>query len=195
MAKRYEQLLALIDEVKPRTIVEVGTHRAVRARLMVKRALRYQAQVTYIGYDVFETMDAAFHNAALNGKGIATTARAIKILGQIEGLEYSLIVGDTRRTLHGRAVTADFAFIDGDHRVDAVAGDFEALSQCPVVVFDDYFRPGGVGPVPDLELFGANKVVDALNPQLVEILPVTDECRDGGVSHLAVYRYHGRGRG
>lgn len=187
MAKRYDQLLALIDEARPRIIVEVGTHRAVRARLMIKRALRHRSEVRYIGYDVFETAGPEFHRAALNGKGVATAARAHRVLRNI-GVDYELIVGDTRKTLHGRMVAADFAFIDGDHRVDAIAGDFAALAACRMVVFDDYFRPGGTGTMPDLRCFGANAVVDALNPAQVDVLPIGDVCRDGGLSYLAVVR-------
>ncbi len=188
MAKRYDQLLALIDEVKPEVIVEVGVHRAMRARLMIKRALAHRAAVTYIGYDVFETMGEDFQREALNGKGMAARAAAESVLRRMKRARIKLVVGDTRATLHGKTVKADFVFIDGDHRLECIRGDYAALAGAPVVVFDDYFREGGHAVLPDLALYGANGVVDALDPACVQILPISDDCADGGVSHLAVVR-------
>jgi hypothetical protein len=106
------------------------------------------------------------------------------------GLRFDLIVGDTRQTLHGCEHRADFAFIDGDHRVDAIRGDYAALASCLVVVFDDYYRTDTDGRCPDLDLYGANTVVDTLaaDGASVQILPQGDPCKHGGLSHLAVVR-------
>ena len=184
MAKRYEQMLALIDEIKPRSIIEVGVHRGMRANQLCTQATKYN-DVTYTGFDVFDMMDAEFQEAALNGKGMPSQAVAANRLNRIDRLSYSFVVGDTRDTLHDKPRYADFAFIDGDHRVDAIRGDYEALKSCKVVVFDDYY----VGDnKPDLSLYGANAVVDALPHERVQILPVGDGCKHGGYSHLAVVR-------
>lgn len=196
MAKRYEQMLPLIDELKPRRIIEIGTHRAVRAQILCRRALEHRPDVSYLGYDVFDTMGADFQEAALNGKGEPTKSQALAKLqlveGQSPGFTYKLVVGDTRQTLHGKRQggEGDFAFIDGDHRIDAIRGEYEALADCPVVVFDDYYRVDSAGRVPDLSLYGANAVVDELAARgmNVEILPAADQCKHGGVSHLAVVR-------
>lgn len=188
MAKRYNQLLPLIDEVKPRVIVEVGVHKGIRARLMLKQALRHRSEVTYIGYDVFDTMGKKFQRQALNGKGMVAQVHAERLLETIKGATHSFVVGDTRETLHGHIVDADFAFIDGDHRLEAIRGDFAALRNCRVVVFDDYFREGGTGPMPNIDVYGANRIIESLDPSSVDILPISDDCRDGGVSHLAVVR-------
>jgi hypothetical protein len=184
MAKRYDQMLALIDEIKPTSIIEVGVHRGMRANQLCTQATRYGG-VEYLGFDVFDTMDAEFQEAALNGKGMPSMDVAAGRLKRIDWLKFSFVVGDTRETLHSKPRMADFAFIDGDHRVDAIRGDYEALKSCTVVVFDDYY----VGDdKPDLALYGANAVVDALPTELVEILPVGDKCKHGGYSHLAVVR-------
>jgi hypothetical protein len=189
MAKRYDQMFELIDRVRPATIVEVGVHRGVRGAKLCSRALLHRKRVRYIGYDVFDTVPAAFQEAALNGKGAPSQAQAEERLsGCGRGLAVEMVVGDTRETLHGRQVEADFAFIDGDHRVDAIAGDYAALAGATCVVFDDYYRPDRKGRMPDVELYGANQIVAQLEAQgaRVEILPIGDECKHLGVSHLAV---------
>lgn len=188
MAKRYDQMISLVQKIKPKTIVEVGVHRGMRASKLCRTALELNA-VKYTGYDVFETMGAEFQEAALNGKGEPTEAAARRRLDDIEGkFSYQFVIGDTRDTLHGQDVKADFAFIDGDHRVDAIAGDYDALKNCKCVVFDDFYCLDAQGNLPDLSLYGANKTVDALiaDGREVQILPVGDQCKHGGNSHLAV---------
>ena len=69
--------------------------------------------------------------------------------------------------------------------MDAIRGDYEALKSCRIVVFDDYYIGAGS---PDLNLYGANRIVDAITDAKVEILPIGDRCKHGGLSHLAVVR-------
>jgi hypothetical protein len=83
-------------------------------------------------------------------------------------------------------VEADFAFIDGDHRVEAIAGDYAALRNTRVVTFDDYYLPDAQGKTPDLTKYGANAIVDAITDATVVILPVGDQCKHGGYSRLAL---------
>lgn len=193
MAKRYEQLYPLIKAAKPATIVEVGVHRGMRALMMCEEACGVRKAVRYIGFDVFETMPQSFHDAALNGKGIPqramAEARMQSVSERFPGFSWEFREGDTRDTLHGHKVAADFAFIDGDHRVEAIRGDALGLD-CPLMVFDDYYLAGPDGRLPDLTLYGANVVVDELQAAgaTVELLPVGDVCAHGGVSVLAVVR-------
>lgn len=189
MANRYAQLLALAAQLRPRHIIEVGVHRGIRAAKMCQAA----GAERYTGFDVFDTLPESFQGDALNGKGMVdgTDARRRLDARVARGrFEYELVIGDTRETLHGKPRRADLAFIDGDHRVEAIAGDYAALADCPVVVFDDYYRPDKSGVQPDLEQFGANRTVDALLAagMNVEVLPVGDRCAHGGLSHLAVVR-------
>lgn len=203
MTTRYDQLLHLIDKHKPSTIVEVGVHRGARAVAMTQRALRYWTSVRYIGFDVFETLGQQFQDEALNGKGMPTEAEARRALARVQNqakargqvFDYEFIVGDTRETLHaytGRALPIDqaLAFIDGDHRIDAIRGDYAALEASPIVVFDDYYVPDGRGLTVDLTKYGANAVVDELRAagRQVEILPAADPCKHGGLIKLAVVR-------
>lgn len=187
MAKRYDQMLALIAEVKPKTIVEIGVHRALRANKLCREALKYSDAVHYIGYDVFDTMGEQFQEDALNGKGTPTERQARKVLDAMPtGFSYELIMGDTRETLHGRQVKADFAFIDGDHRVDAIRGDYLAVSGAACVVLDDFYVGGSL----DLSRYGANSLVAQIidGGMKVEILPVADMCNHGAYTKLAVVR-------
>lgn len=185
MAKRYDQLLEIVRQRQPRVIVEVGVHRAVRA---AKMCAQVDGPVHYIGYDVFETMGHQFQEEALNGKGEPTQAEAYdrlkKLQKQKPDFTFEFRVGDTRETLHGQTVKCDLAFIDGDHRIDALLGDFQAID-APIVVLDDFYKPDKRGRIPDLNLFGANAITSVYSGK-VEILPKGDECKHGGLSHLAV---------
>jgi hypothetical protein len=185
VAKRYDQMLPLMKEFRPRVIAEIGVHTALRGATLCKEALQYRKRVHYIGCDIFGLGDAEFQAAALNGKGLPSEAKARERLSSIPGLTFDLVVGDTRETLKGTTLPVDFAFIDGDHRLDAIRSDYEAVKSARCVVFDDYYEDG-----PDLDVYGANRLVDELRTagKRVEILPVGDRCKHGGVSYLAVVR-------
>lgn len=191
MAKRYEQLRDIIAKYKPSSIVEVGVHRAMRGMLMCEWAFGHKSDVSYLGFDVFDTVPDSFHEEALNGKGVPSEAMAAARLQSVQErwpeFKWKFIVGDTRQTLHGSRVKCDLAFIDGDHRVDAIRGDAFALD-CPVMVFDDYYTMGD--SIPDLSVYGANVVVDELVAQgaSVKILPLKDKCAHGGFSNLALVK-------
>lgn len=193
MAKRYDQMEALVAQARPELIVEVGVHRGVRAAKLCRWAIdSHREPVAYTGYDVFDTMDEAFHAAALNGKGEPDREAAEdRLVSVARGgrLSWGFVIGDTRQTLHGTTVVCDFAFIDGDHRVEAIRGDAAALD-CPVMVFDDYYLPGPGGELPDLLLYGANAVVDEYQAAgaSVELLPNRDRCDHGADAVLAVVR-------
>jgi hypothetical protein len=105
MMRRYSQLIRLVSQIKPASIVEVGVHRAIRADAMCREALVHRPDVTYFGFDVFEHETAQFHADALNGKGIPLEAIARGKLSAIAAsfmqFNYRLFVGDTRTTLHG----------------------------------------------------------------------------------------------
>ncbi len=189
MKNRYEHLANLIEEHKPSSIIEVGVHKAYRAVYMVREAMKYQNKVSYIGFDVFETLGEDFQELVLNGKGMATEMQARAAMHQLTS-EYGprftceLIVGKTQDTLHETTYSADLVFIDGDHRAEAIAADYAALKNSKLVVFDDYYVVDPAGAIPDLKKYGANIVCDSL-PNAVR-LPHGDQCRHGGLSHLVL---------
>lgn len=186
MAKRYDQMLALVAKYKPRRIVEVGVHRGLRAQALCREALIHRDSVSYVGYDVFDTVGPKFQEEALNGKGAPSKEQAATRLKSLPGLDFDFMVGDTRETLHGSSPAVDFAFIDGDHRVEAIRGDYEALKHARVVVLDDFFVADENGYIPNLDLYGANRIVESITDAEVRILPVGDRCKHGGYSRLAL---------
>jgi hypothetical protein len=196
--RRYDQLIGLIAETKPATIIEIGTHRGARASLMIREALKYHGRVVYYGFDVFETEDAAFHDAALNGKGIPSEQEARSVLNAIlsevgsHRFDYHLTVGDTRETMRGNEFVAGLAFIDGDHRVETIRSDYAAVHRSSCVVFDDYLVAGPNDELPDLTLYGANAIVDSI--PAASVLPITDYARQGWGIRCAVVRSPVRSR-
>ena len=55
---RYRQLYSRINEIRAKNIMEIGTWRGKRARLMILEAQKYHPpqEVSYYGFDLFETM-------------------------------------------------------------------------------------------------------------------------------------------
>lgn len=173
---RYDQLRDLIDKAKPRTILEIGTHNAVRACMMCVQALQHRGYVHYTGYDLFEDATAETNKTEMNGKGPGSLMLVKEKLASLHrvhpGFAYRLVKGNTRDTLHGRTVIADFVFIDGGHSVETIRGDYEAVKSSKVIVFDDYYLNGA-----NTSKFGCNEVIKEL-PHT--ILPHADSF--GGLS-------------
>lgn len=188
-ARRYEQILALIEKVKPKTIVEVGVHKGLRSVLMCRKALEFHEEITYIGFDVFDTVDEQFHKDALNGKGIPSEVEAGRRLESLgPALTWWLIKGDTRHTLHGKKeYKADLVFIDGDHRLEVIRGDYEPFKDSECVILDDYYHMGESKQL-DLKRYGCNGLVYDLidEGRKVDILPIADSTNVGAYTKLAV---------
>ena len=171
---RYDQLIDLITMARPQFIVEVGTHRGARAMAMCQAALAHRNDVRYLGFDLFEDATPETDAAEMNGKGPAIVDAAEKKLNLLKkhnpGFTFELVKGNTRQTLHGKNIIADFVFIDGGHSIETIRGDFEALKNSRYIVFDDYYM-GGV----DTTKFGSNAVLADVPHQ---VLPVEDTVGD-----------------
>ena len=190
--QRYNQILEIIEEVKPKSIVEVGVFNGERATLMAQAALKHSDAVSYVGYDLFEDATAETNSVEMNAKTNysvgAVEARLEKFrksLPNNKTFSFSLVKGNTRETLGGKEVVADFAYIDGGHTVETIDIDYKACSTCPTVVFDDYYDSQKF----DLEKVGCNKLVATLKGS--KVLPSNDPLsfegvRDGTV-HLVRY--------
>lgn len=190
---RYAQLQVLIALFKPRTIVEIGTNRGDSAVAMCHEALKHRPEVHYRGYDVFDTKDHAFHQAAFNGKGAFSRAEVHDRLASLQrhaaSFSFELVEGDTNSTLHREAIRADFVFIDGDHRSDAIAKDYAAVADSEVVVFDDFYDPHSDVGSQLIGKIGCNRVVGEL--ERVTILPLADEFPATGPIRMAVTTRNG----
>lgn len=155
---RYDQLIELAARKKPDVLIEIGTHRGARARLLKAHCKRY------VGFDLWEHGNDATDKRESNGKGRSTRQQAEQALA---GITFALIGGDTRDTLPEcvrQGMKADFVFIDGGHSVETIASDWanvrQMLNPGAVVVFDDYYEPERAG-------FGCNRIVAGIKHQLL----------------------------
>ncbi|MCR4331289.1 MAG: class I SAM-dependent methyltransferase [Sulfuricaulis sp.] len=155
---RYDQLIALAAQKKPDVLIEIGTHRGARARLLKAHCKKYY------GFDLWESGSDETDRRESNGKGRSTKAQAAQALA---GAAFELIAGDTRETLPQfvkRGIKVDFAWIDGGHSIQTIASDWEWISQMlepgAVVVFDDYYTPRRTG-------FGCNVIVGGIEHELL----------------------------
>lgn len=184
---RYSQLQTLIALVKPETIVEVGTNRGDSAVAMCSEALKHRAKVHYTGYDVFSTRDEDFHRLVFNGKGAVPRQfvhdRLEAVRSQFPSFTFELIEGETASTLHRRPVCADFAFIDGDHRLEIINRDYAAVAKSAVVVFDDFYDTSSTQGQELSRQFGCNELVARLKD--VTILPLADTFAATGPIRMA----------
>ena len=66
--RRYRQLLRAVREIMPKTIVEIGVYNGVRAIEMIEAASlgRPAGDITYFGFDLFESMTAATMESELS---------------------------------------------------------------------------------------------------------------------------------
>lgn len=187
-ASRYSQLQTLVALLKPRTIIEVGTNRGDSALRLSREALKHRSKVHFIGFDVFDTKDEDFHRRVFNGKGSYNRQfvhdRLQSITLEHPSFTFELIEGDTSETLHHRRMRADFVFIDGDHRHEAIARDYAAVAASDVIVFDDFYDPNSARGRELIETLGCNRLVSGLSD--VTILPIADDFPASGPIRLAV---------
>ena len=182
--QRYEQLIDLVIERQPQSIMEIGTWNGHRAIEMI-----YQVpDAQYFGFDLFET---ATHETDEEEKNVKPhhSADDVAQLLQINKIKAELYKGDTKDTLpvyldkHGES-SIDFIFIDGGHSVETIRSDWEhakkAIKKGGIVVFDDYYNG-----MPDLDKYGANEVLKDLD---FELLPIADPVKGGGTTQMAVVR-------
>lgn len=185
---RYAQLIPIIRAVKPKTIVEVGTWNGLRAIMMAQEALKYNSEVFYYGFDLFEDATEETDARELNVKKHFTKAEVTKALKQFQrdnpGFGFKLYKGDTRKTLRDWIdADVDFAFIDGGHSVETIQSDYEELKGSKCIVFDDYYVADEDGKCQDTERFGCNKLLSTL-PE-VQILSAADPVKGGGLVKMA----------
>lgn len=160
---RYQYLHKIAQHLQPQKIVEIGVAKGVNAQVMCSLT----PNVEYHGYDVFELKDGdkEWHHMVGNGKDVFAED---KIRNRLEptGANVNLHKGLTQETLWGNNIKADLAFIDGDHRVEAIRGDFEAVKESRVIVFDDYYIDGKHSEY-EIDKFGCNQIVDELEDVII----------------------------
>lgn len=158
--------------------MEIGTNKGASAEIICREALKYHDKVHYIGYDLFEDATVETDAREGNGKSHGVEAQVRERLSKIEGLTFELVRGDTRKTLHGTENDVDFVFIDGGHSVETIRGDYEAVKNSRLIVFDDYYTEGA-----DLSKVGCNSVLEGV-PH--EVLPAQDNSKGLGIRFAVV---------
>lgn len=165
--RRYAQLLDIVRERQPKTILEIGTWNGVRAHDLLKAS----PGATYFGFDLFEDATEETDAEEMNVKRHFSVSDVRK---QLNGYPARLVKGNTRETLKDFVCPPiDVAYIDGGHSVETIESDWanvqKLMSPDGVVVFDDYYSPSLPG-------FGCNDIVKDL-PHTV--LPEKDRIMDG----------------
>ena len=145
---RYDHLLVLFSEHRPRTLAEIGVWRGDRA----VRFLAEGAQLKrYVGFDLFE--DISESTFVSEGMGAcephseAAVRRRLAPVAALRGCTVELIAGTTHETLPGFADANrgqfDFVYLDGGHSLETIASDWACAHRMVrpggLVVFDDYY--------------------------------------------------------
>lgn len=175
---RYAQLLDVIDDIEPASIVEIGTWSGNRAIQMIQQAAKYKPieDIEYQGFDLFGSQTAADLRRELSKGG--WLKHIVQKRLDATGANIYLVEGYTRDTLH-KMEPANLFFIDGGHSEETIQYDAESvflrLRTGDVAVFDDYYFDGKP------EGMGCNKVIDSLDREkyVVTFLPATTATNDG----------------
>ena len=156
---RYVTLIEEVAKRQPNTILEIGTHNGNSAIAMVKEALKYNEDVFYYGFDIFDWSNTKFMKQEFNGKKPPTLNAAKSRLNKRK-IPHELIVGNTVSTLKKFSPTRciDFVFIDGGHSLETIESDWNHIKyfmdKKTVVIFDDYYE--------NRDDFGCKKLIDNL---------------------------------
>lgn len=170
---RYQYLLLGLCVLAPKSIIEVGLAKGIRAFQMVQLAKKYNQDVKYTGYDVFDTKNPSWHRLVGNGKKVESKSIIEKKLKTITN-NIRLVQGMTSDTLWPYPNKADYVWLDGDHRLNSIKKDFEALKESKVIVFDDYYSTGEHDGF-HIEKYGCNKIVETFDENEIFITPETKD--------------------
>lgn len=186
--KRYQQLIDIVREKQPKTVIEIGTWNGDRAIQMAQAS----PEMDYIGFDLFEEATPETDEHEKNVKPHHEAKAVLEKLTQA-GVRAELHPGNTNDTLPafiqaeaGRK--ADVIYIDGGHSVETIQNDFDNALRCisegGVIVFDDWYE--GL-PEDELDKVGCNRVLERSGVEY-EVLPIADPVKGGGYTKMAVVR-------
>ena len=201
MFLRYQQVSRIIELVKPKTIVEVGTWNGDHALIMAKTALRHQTAVHYWGFDLFEgsseSIDIQEFNFRSHTKLEEVKEKLEKFQRSNKGFTFNLIKGNTRQTIRANINAswpdpktqkehilgeADLSYIDGGHSIETIQSDYNQLKNSKTIVLDDYYTPDENGNCPTTKKVGCNELLTNIDHF---ILPACDRLDSGGVIQMA----------
>ena len=162
---RYEYLIEIIEYLEPKSIIEIGVAEGKNAEEMLRKTGN---GTKYTGYDVFDFTDKIFHNLVGNGKMVLSEEEIFSKLSTLSA-DVTLHKGMTQDTLWPKGDKADLVWLDGDHRIEAIRKDFEAVKKSRVIVLDDYYIEDNQQW--SIDKYGCNELVKSL--QDVIITPAT----------------------
>ena len=173
---RYEYLIDSIHIIKPKKIIEIGLAQGLRSYQMVKEAKIFNSEIEFSGYDVFDTKDAKWHNMVGNAKTVSSQIEIEQLLNPLN-ISVKMYPGMTRETLWLSHNKGDLVFIDGDHRIEAIQNDYQAVKSSKVVAFDDYYISGEHNSF-KIDKYGCNKIIENFPKNEVFISPKTRKFPD-----------------
>lgn len=139
---RYSQILSIVSELKPKIILEIGTHKA-------NRPIEWRAvcNFKYIGFDLFESGTPELNKKEGNTKGMCSKKFAMNKLSMhdIDNELYEGLSADTVPLFNknNTDIQINFAFIDGGHSAQTILLDLQnvkpLMAPNGVIILDDYY--------------------------------------------------------
>ena len=174
---RYRHLYWIIINLRPKSILEIGVYKAIRANEMIYLASNFYNSISYYGFDLFDKMNNKKINLELSKNPLSINVLQKKLLKHNKNIKINLTQGDTVRTLKNfikLKKKIDLIFIDGGHSIKTIQSDWNNIKKImtnkTVVIFDDYYHDNVI-----TKKYGCNKTIKNLgNKYDYKILPSSD---------------------
>ena len=159
--KRYSIILSTIFYYRPKSIIEIGVYRGVRAKEMIQAAQIFNKNIEYFGFDLFEMINKKIQRKELSK--IPYSKKDIKN-NLSKYAKVRLFKGYTSKTLDKlKNKKVDLIFIDGGHRLDTIKNDWyksiKFQKKNTIIIFDDYYLDNEK----IIRNFGCNLVVNKID--------------------------------
>ena len=159
--KRYSIILSTIFYYRPKSIIEIGVYRGVRAKEMIQAAQIFNKNIEYFGFDLFEMINKKIQRKELSK--IPYSKKDIKN-NLSKYAKVRLFKGYTSKTLDKlKNKKVDLIFIDGGHRLDTIKNDWyksiKFQKKNTIIIFDDYYLDNKK----IIRNFGCNLVVNKID--------------------------------
>jgi len=178
---RYKNFPPIIEEIKPKKILEIGTCKGYASEILIKEAQKYNKDIEYYGFDLFDSVteeDKEREDRDITLFQVPDSLKAVKKRLKRTKAKISLFKGNSIKTLpEADLPEMDLIFIDGGHSVETIRTDWENIQRFmgehTVVVFDDYWNRDDYGAKPVINSIDRNKYK-------IGVLPVKDNYTEDG---------------
>jgi len=142
--QRYSNLTKEIAKCKPSVIMEIGTYDGKHGSEMIREAQKYNKDITYLGFDLFEDITGE-EIVEEHSKKVKAVYEKAKHLLEKNKANIKLYRGYSKDTLAKLSnLLVDFVFIDGGHSLQTIAEDWKNVQRFihldSVIIFDDYYK-------------------------------------------------------